>query len=125
MKKKRLPNKTSFKKGEHFSLKTEFKKGQIAHNKLPIGTIVIRQPKKEKPRRWIKIAEPNKWEEYYKFVYKGKNGEIPKGYLVHHIDFNQLNDNINNLLLTTRKNHFEIHKIGQIGRDSRLKKYGK
>jgi hypothetical protein len=37
------------------------------------------------------------------------NGKIPKGYELHHIDLNKLNNNVNNLLLVTPKEHAEIH----------------
>ena len=129
------PNKTSFKKGMkswnkgkkgiHLSPKTEFKKGQKSINHLPVGSKTIRIDKGGKNRNWIKIDEPNKWIEYAKFVWLKHNGEIPKGYLIHHIDENTLNDNIDNLALLTRKAHFEIHGIGELGRKARANQRGK
>lgn len=120
------PNNTSFKegcipwnkgkKGTHFSPKTEFKKGQKGINWEAIRSINYRIDKSNKKRRWIKIAEPNIWVEYAKFIWIKNNGKIPKDYLIHHIDENTLNDTINNLCLLTRKEHFEIHNIGEMGR---------
>ncbi len=100
-----------------------FEKGQKGIRWLPLGSITIRTDKNNKQRRFIKIDEPNVWIEYAKFVWIKHNGKIPKGYLIHHIDEDSLNDNIENLSLVTRKGHFEIHKIGEIGRKALAKKY--
>ena len=129
------PNITSFKKGNiawnknkkgtHFSPNTEFKKGQRGVNWLPVGSLSIRKDKNTKLRRFIKIAEPNKWIEYAQYIWIKNNGNIPKGFIVHHEDENTLNDNINNLSLLTRKQHFEIHKIGEKGRKILLENFKK
>lgn len=37
------------------------------------------------------------------------NGKIPKGYELHHIDLNKLNNDVSNLQLVTPKEHTEIH----------------
>lgn len=111
------------KKGIHLSPTTEFKKGQNATNWKPIGTITQRKDKFGVIRNWIKTDEPNKWIRYAVFVWIKYNGKIPKGFLIHHIDENSLNDNIDNLALLTRKAHFEIHKIGELGRKAIAKKH--
>ena len=36
--------------------------------------------------------------------------EIPEGYLVHHVDENKLNNDIDNLMLVKKQEHTEIHK---------------
>jgi len=129
------PNMTSFKKehkpwnkglkGIHFSPKTEFKKGQKGINWEVVGSINYRIDKGNKKRRWIKIAEPNIWIEYAKFIWIKNNGKIPKDYLIHHVDENTLNDTINNLCLLTRKEHFERHNIGEMGRKALIEKTNK
>lgn len=43
------------------------------------------------------------------YVYEKCNGEIPKGYQIHHIDHNKDNNDISNLMLLTRKEHNKIH----------------
>ncbi len=40
--------------------------------------------------------------EYYR-------GEIPKGYVIHHKDFNPANNNLNNLQMMTRSEHNKLH----------------
>lgn len=114
------PNKTSFHKGNipwnknmkgiHLSPQSEFKKGCISNNKKKLGSITKRKDKNDAIRQWIKIDEPNKWIEYAKWVWISKNGNIPQGFLLHHIDKNSLNDNITNLTLLTRKGHINIHR---------------
>ena len=125
------PNKTSFpkgnipwnkgKKGIHLSPASEFKKGCKSLNAVPVGTITVRTDKGGKRRQWIKTEEPGRWIEYAKFVWIQNNGLIPKGMLVHHLDFDSMNDCIDNLSLVTRKAHFEIHGIGAMGRAARAK----
>ena len=120
------PNKTTFKKGLipwnknkkglHLSVKSQFKKGMIALNKLPIGSKTIRQHKQDKKRYWIKIDEPNKWIELSKFAWCSANGIIPKGFVVHHIDGDSLNDSLDNLTVLSRRAHLLIHGIGVAGR---------
>ena len=123
------PNKTSFpkgnipwnkgKKGIHLSPASEFKKGRKSLKSLPVGTITVRVDKGGQKRQWIKIEEPSRWTEYAKFVWIFHNGPIPKGMLIHHLDFDCMNDDIDNLSLVTRKAHFEIHGIGALGRAAR------
>lgn len=114
------PNKTAFKKGArpwnkdkkgmHLSPKTEFKKGQRSVNFLPVGTKRLRKEKNNGYRRFIKIEDPNVWIEYAKLVWIQSNGKIPKGYLIHHIDEDKLNDTISNLALVTRAAHINLHR---------------
>lgn len=129
------PNKTSFKKGMCSwnkgltgvlkTNKTSFIKGQKPATWKPVGTITIRTDKNGKKRNFIKIAEPKKWIEYSKYVWMQKNETIPKGYIVHHKDEDTLNDGIDNLQLLTRKDHFNRHNIGELGRKSRQLKNSK
>lgn len=123
------PNKTAFKKGSipwnkgikgiHLSKDTEFKKGMKSLRWKPIGTKALRKYGKINKRLFIKINEPNIWIDYAKFVWIKNNGNIPKGFVLHHIDKNPLNNNIENLVLLTRSGHSYIHDLQKIGRNSR------
>ena len=116
------PNSTSFKKGNapwnkglkgiHLSPKTEFQKGHIGDNfnKKPVGEITIRVDKSKKERRWIKIAEPNKWVLYAIWIWTTNHGLISKGLITHHLDGNTLNDDIKNIALATRSAHINLHR---------------
>lgn len=97
------------KRGLHLSPKTEFKKGQKPLNLLEIGTISLRKDKHNKIRQFIKISG-NKWEEYAKYQYKKYIGEIRKGNIIHHKDFDCLNDNPDNLEQLTRAEHINKHR---------------
>lgn len=45
------------------------------------------------------------WESYY--------GEIPENMVIHHIDGNKTNNNINNLKLISKNNHSILHNLGK------------
>ena len=91
-------------KGSHVSFKTEFKKGHMPANWVKVGTIKIRTSNKTQTyrQRWIKIAEPNKWQEYNRYVWIKYNGKIPEGMIITFKDGNPLNDKKGNLQLLTR-----------------------
>lgn len=45
----------------------------------------------------------------YTLVWYAFRGELPKGYVVHHKDFDKLNDSLDNLERMTRSEHMHIH----------------
>ena len=45
----------------------------------------------------------------YRKIYEYHFGEIPKGYHIHHIDGNPLNNDISNLLCISAEEHKKIH----------------
>ena len=45
----------------------------------------------------------------HRYVWEYYNGEIPKGYQVHHKDHDKSNNNIENLELMTTRNHQTLH----------------
>lgn len=47
----------------------------------------------------------------YVLVWTLFNGPIPKGYCIHHIDLNPLNDRLDNLQLMTRSEHCRLHQL--------------
>jgi len=97
------------KKGLHLSPATEFKKGQNLNKILSLNTISLRKYKNQ-IRRFIKIDD-NKWELYAIYQYKKYIGEIRKGNIIHHKDFDCLNDEPENLEQLTRKEHINIHRF--------------
>ena len=46
------------------------------------------------------------WEDFY-------GCEVPEGYVIHHQDFNKLNNCILNLQLMRKKDHISLHKTGK------------
>ena len=114
------PNLGSFQKGHpawnrgltgiHLSPETEFHKGQKPIIHFDIGTIVQRIHKGDGgTRNWIKIAEPNKWEEYSKYLWKKHFGRIIPGDIIHHINGVKTGDRIENLLALPRSHHPIFH----------------
>lgn len=119
----KLPNKGSFKKGSiPWNKKTKgimkrnsgsFKKGIIPKNKLPIGTTTIRVDHIKRTghcRRWIKIAEPNVWMTYAHYIWIKNGNDLIDGMVIHHIDYNTLNDDIRNLSQMDLRDHMAIHR---------------
>lgn len=45
----------------------------------------------------------------HRYVWEFYNGKIPKGYEIHHIDFDRGNNDISNLQLVSRAEHRKIH----------------
>lgn len=97
-------------KGVHYHPDTEFKKGSKPVTYLPVGSITVRKERRGVERRWIKVAEPKEWILYAVYLWELANGPVPKGYVVHHIDFNHMNDTIENLCIVTRAEHLAIHR---------------
>lgn len=94
-------------KGIHLSPKSEFKAGHNMTPSLPIGSVTIRTDKCGSLRAWIKMKCG--WDYRARIVYMAKHGEIPEGYVVHHIDGNTLNDRPENLQALTRAEHINVH----------------
>lgn len=95
------------KTGIRKSKSTEFRPGEIPHNLVPVGTIRVHETHGE-IRRFIKIP-PKKWVEYARWVWEQANGKIPRGFVVHHIDGDKMNDNPNNLKCMSRADHTALH----------------
>jgi len=97
------------KKGIHLSPKSEFKKGRESNRKLLVGSITVRTDKNGAKRQYIKIADPNSWKLLCVYNWEKENGKVPDGYILHHIDHNSMNDDVNNLKALTRSEHIKEH----------------
>ena len=98
-------------KGIHMSPATEFKKGSVSANKLPVGSVTIRTRKRDnRPRAWVKIAEPGLWKPRNIVVWEEHHGPVPKGYVIHRLDGDPLNDDVGNLSMLTRAEHIILHR---------------
>lgn len=105
----RISPRTEFKKGERAAPATEFRKGQPARNHLPVGSVTVRHHNRH-PRAFVKIAEPNMWRPRATRVWEQANGRLPRGYVIHHVDRNTLNDDLSNLELLSRADHLNEHR---------------
>jgi len=91
-------------------MQTEFKKGQPAINILPVGSVTIRIDKNRKQRAFVKTGDPNIWKLRAVVNWEDSHGPIPRGLVVHHLDRDTLNDQVENLQVLTRAAHLEEHR---------------
>ena len=90
---------------------TQFKKGQLGINHLPVGSVRIRRDKGiGQKRAYVKIGEPNKWKLRAVILWESSGRTIPKGLVLHHCDHNSLNDVLDNLSTLTRAGHLKAHE---------------
>ena len=108
-KNKKFPGKTNA---------TTFKKGHIPKNYMPVGS--------ERINGYgyvdIKITEPNKWKAKHNIIWENTNGKIPKGHCVIFADRNNLNFELDNLILVSRKQLLELNRSKLIQEDKELTK---
>jgi hypothetical protein len=90
--------------------KTMFKKGSKPMNTQPIGTIHQRSDKSGKMYLYIKLADSN-WQLLNRYTWEQYHGPIPKGLIVAYKDGNYLNNDIDNLMLLTKKENMARNTI--------------
>jgi hypothetical protein len=93
----------------HLSPESEFKKGRIAPERLPVGTERIRLRRAHR-RVFIKVSDPNKWKLRSVKRWEDANGPVPTGRIIHHEDRDTLNDELTNLACLTRAEHLAEHR---------------
>lgn len=125
-------NKGQFKKGHipwnkglHKDLshgKGQFRKGNRPPRYRPVGS--IRHQKDG--YTYIKVADPNKWVLYHRFLYeKEHHCHLKRGQLVIFLDGDRSNFDLSNLMIVTRKEAAIInHERLQIKGDKELSKSG-
>jgi hypothetical protein len=76
-----------------------------------VGDVRIRTRHKRggERRAFVKVSEPNTWALLARVTWEREHGAIPKGFGIHHIDKNTLNDNVENLELVSKQEHLSIH----------------
>ena len=92
---------------------TMFKKGARPHNTKPFGTINQRKDKSGKIYQYIKIGDCN-WQLLNRYTWEQYHGPIPKGLIVVYKDGNYMNNDIDNLMLLTKKENMvrnTIHRL--------------
>lgn len=102
------------------SKKTQFKKGNIPHNHVDVGTLrhttdgyLVR-----------KIGEPDQWELEARIIYEREKGKIPEGKIITYLDGNKNNVSIENLALITCDVNLELNRKQHRFQDPELTKSG-
>jgi hypothetical protein len=95
---------------------TMFKKGSKPMNTQPIGTIHQRRDTGGKMYQYIKLADC-KWQLLNRYTWEQHNGPIPKGMVVVYKDGNYLNNDINNLLMITKKENMARNTIQRLPKE--------
>jgi hypothetical protein len=49
----------------------------------------------------------------HRWLYAQVNGPIPKGYVIHHVDHNKLNNDLSNLQCMTTRDHVQHHRAAE------------
>jgi hypothetical protein len=96
--------------------RTMFKKGSKPMNTQPIGTIHQRRDTGGKMYQYIKLADCN-WQLLNRYTWEMHNGPIPKGMVVVYKDGNYLNNDINNLLMITKKENMARNTIQRLPKE--------
>lgn len=93
------------------SVKTQFKKGGVSINHLPVGTITIRDGKSQGKVKYIKVAEPNKWALLNRYVWEQETGEnLTNADIIAFKDGNPMNCEFDNLCKISQKQNAVINK---------------
>ncbi|MCZ6104031.1 HNH endonuclease signature motif containing protein [Campylobacter ureolyticus] len=72
-------------------------------NAKPVGSISLKNNyKKGEKYYYIKVKEPNKWEQLHSYIWKKAHGKVPKGSVVIFKNGNTLNTGLSNLHLIKR-----------------------
>lgn len=98
-----------------------FKKGQVPHNHLPVGTEVLSTDGYVK----VKVAEPRSWKFKHLMEWEKHNGPIPQGFLVSFKDGDHLNCDISNLMLLSRAENGMMNRTGLRSKNADITETGK
>jgi hypothetical protein len=62
---------------------------------------------------YVSVYNNGKLDKLHRVIWEQHYGKIPKGYQIHHIDGNKLNNHISNLKLISMSEHSRLHMIGE------------
>ena len=102
----------SWNKGESYhaggkSIQTQFKKGNMPHNTLPIGSEHLETDGFIR----VKIADPDIWEQKHRLIWQQANRPIEKDEIVVFLDGNRKNFDLSNLRCISRRIHSVINHL--------------
>lgn len=127
-KKGQKPNGSCFKKGERNSIETEFKKGNLPHNWVPVGTETIKSDGyvyvKISDVRGVKYAHRINWKQKHRIIWEHQYGPIPDDCCLIFLDGDKTNVTIENLACITYQQKLIMCKKHLIYSDASLTKAG-
>lgn len=88
--------------------RTMFKKGQIPHNKKPVGSTRLNVEGYIE----IKVAEPNKYVLEQRYVWEQAHGPIPKNYVLLHRNGVKHDNRLENLMLLSKSELIRLNQSG-------------
>ena len=95
---------------------TQFKKGNMPHNHLPVGTERIAF----NDYIQVKVAEPKTWKGKHVVIWEQVNGPVPEGHVVIFGDGNKRNFDLDNLILVSKKQLMAMNTNGLIQDNAEL-----
>lgn len=99
---------------------TQFKKGRMPHNYMPVGSVRVNSDGYAD----VKIADPNVWKAKHILIWEKHNGPKPEGSAILFGDRNKKNLDINNLILVTKEQLLIMNNNELIQEDTELTKTG-
>lgn len=102
------------------SVETQFKRGAMPHNYLPVGSERVSRDGYIE----VKTADPRTWRAKHRLIWEAANGPIPKGYAVIFMDQDKTNLALDNLRLISRKYLAVVNKMGLLSQSAELTETG-
>lgn len=99
---------------------TQFKKGQMPYNHMPVGT----ELKKCDGYVYVKIADPRKWKQKHKIIWEAANGTVPENHRIIFADGDRSNICLENLILVSRRELLVMNRKKLITKDKDLTQTG-
>lgn len=72
---------------------------------------IVKFKQKRKILQYYIIEVAGKWFYEHRYIYEQSYGKIPTGFVIHHKDFNGLNNQLSNLKAMSRDSHNKFHSI--------------
>ena len=102
-------------------VETQFRAGHTPHNKLPIGSIIM----KADGYMWQKLGEGARdWRQKHLLVWEEAHGPIPDGHVITFKDGDKTNYDLDNLALITMAESIELTRRGLRTEDKQLTETG-
>lgn len=89
----------------------QYKKGNKPWDTKEVGTKVLRTKKNKKQYVWVKLSDSN-WVMEHVLVWEKAYGKLPEDKILIHIDGNNYNNSLDNLMSVTRQELLNVNQEG-------------